>query len=368
MTLYKTQELHNDMKNFAERLKMARIKNGWSMQDLADRLDGHISKSAIAKYEKGEREPGRDKLLMLSDALMVRIDYFFREGKLEFNPKFRKLAKLPQKKQAEVIEKTRDYLERFLEAEELVAEEKGFVNKIKDFVCDDLQKAEEAADLFRSEMKLGDDPLYNIVELLEDWGIKVYHDVLGDDSISGLSSWIDRDKGIAVIVINKSHKIDRQRFTALHELGHLVLNIPDHLTDKEEERICDRFAGAMLIPSHRLQQELGPHRNRIHLKELELIKAQYGISPMGILYRAKDHGIISDHLHRSMIITLRKRYDYKEEIGFYEGTERSGRLLQVLCKGIAEDAITTSKAASLYGVTLSSFRKELGITLKSVSA
>jgi len=347
------------MKYYGERLKMARVMKGWSMQDLVDKLDGKISKSAISKYENAERIPSRANLNLIAELLNVKLDYFFRREKLEINPEFRKLAKLPKKKQNEVLELTRDYLERYLEIENLTGFERKFQNPLKDLKISSLEDAEKAAQNFRRAFKLGSDPIYNIVEHMEEWGIKVFHFSFGIESISGMSSWIE--DGNAAIVINKDHNIDRQRFTAFHELAHLVLNISDELEAKTKERICDRFAGALILPKESLISELGSNRKSIHLKELTLIKKQYGISPQAIVYRSKDCGIISEYLFKSLMINMSKRFGRKKSIGFYDGIEESNRMLQLLCMGIAEDAFTMSKASSLYNKTLSEFRKDLRI-------
>lgn len=42
---------------FAERFHSARVLNGLSLQDLADRLGNRVSKQALHKYEKGEVLP-----------------------------------------------------------------------------------------------------------------------------------------------------------------------------------------------------------------------------------------------------------------------------------------------------------------------
>ena len=42
---------------FAERLKSARMMNGFSLQDLSDKLENRVSRQAIHKYENGEVFP-----------------------------------------------------------------------------------------------------------------------------------------------------------------------------------------------------------------------------------------------------------------------------------------------------------------------
>jgi Zn-dependent peptidase ImmA (M78 family)/DNA-binding XRE family transcriptional regulator len=341
------------MEHFAQRLRMARTMKGWSMQDLSNHLNGLISKQAIGKYENGDMMPEKSTLIALCNILDVKIDFFERVRQVEIQPEFRKFQKLSVRKQNEIIEKTKDYLERYLEAEELTASENVFINPLSQ-PCKSLEDAEMQAEEFRMAMNIGDNPLHNIAEQLEEWGIKVYREDFDTDDIFGLADWVD-DR-VAVIVINTQSNIDRQRFTALHELGHLVLNIPNDITEKLKESMCNRFAGAMLISAKQLKNELGPKRSNIHLKELEIIKAQYGISPLATLYRAKDLGIISQYVFIQKIRYIGSIMGNKADIGVFKGSEETNRLLQILCKGIAEEAITSSKAAGLFNMRLAEFR------------
>ncbi|MDG2450537.1 MAG: XRE family transcriptional regulator [Saprospiraceae bacterium] len=345
------------MKNFAARLKMARTMKGWSMQDLSNQLNGNLSKQAIGKYEKGEMLPGAKTLNALCDILDVKFDFFNRPSSIEINPSFRKRQKLSKTKQAEIIERTKDYIERYIEAEELVAIDGAFAKPKIDTFCQNVEDAERIAHEFRKEKNLGEDPLYNIVELLEDWGIKVYHDFFGSNSLSGLSSILGEDR--ALIVINKDLTLDHQRFTAMHELGHIIMTFPIGMSEKEIEKMCNRFAGAMLMPSNQLRRELGEHRNNILLKELVLINAQYGISPQALLYRSKELGIITEYLFTQQYKNINARYGRHANLGVYAGKEKSNRLFQILCRGIAEESLTSGKAASLLNIRVAELRDRL---------
>jgi len=330
--------------------------SGFSLQELANRTNNAISKQAIGKYEKGLMKPSFENLQAISKALNLKLDYFLRESKLELGEiKFRKQSRLPKKKQNEIIEKTRDFLERYLETESILSESHTLEIPKKKFKANNLEDVEKIAVEIRKLWDLGSNPIYNILETLEQKGIKI---VFIDEEIkhfSGMSSWVN-DK-IPVIVISKMKK-DRIRFTALHELGHLILSIED-LEDKVQERMCDRFSASMLLPENALIDELGGHRRNIHLRELSLIKSEYGISPQAILYRAKDLRLISESYFISQVKFLRMRGLWNKEIGIYHGEEKSNRLLQLLCRGISEEFITSTKAASLYNMKLSEFRREI---------
>ena len=67
--------------------------------------------------------------------------------------------------------------------------------------------------------------------------------------------------GKRFIIINGNDGLGRQRFTACHEIAHIVLELPtEHDNDGSEfarrfpnERICDSFASELLIPRHLIQ-------------------------------------------------------------------------------------------------------------------
>ncbi len=346
------------MKISSQRIKMARVKAGLSMADLAKKTGYIVSKQAIGKYELGERNPPIESLQAIAKAVDVKLDYFLRESELDLSSiNYRKQDLLPKKKQDEIKEKTRDYLERYLDAEELVGEMIEFDESIKKMSVEQPEVVEDIAKDLRKKWQLGVNPIYNIVETLEERGIKVLRLTEEIKHFSGMSTWVNDKTPVIVLGLNP---IDRIRFTAMHELGHLLLDLEDY-SEKAREKICDRFAAAMLLPKESLIDELGGHRKNIHLKELLLIKAQYGISPQAILYRCRELGLITEALFSNEAKRIRSRGLWKEEIGanIFKGKEESNRLFQLLCRGISESFITTSKAASLYNKTVRAFRKEL---------
>lgn len=90
--------------------------------------------------------------------------------------------------------------------------------------------------------------------------------------------------GITYIIVNKNDDPFRRRFTALHELAHIVLDLPSKhasgLSDDElerfvgrppEEKICDVFAAECLVPAHLIKPLI---RNAVYSVEclLDLTK------------------------------------------------------------------------------------------------
>jgi Zn-dependent peptidase ImmA (M78 family)/DNA-binding XRE family transcriptional regulator len=345
------------MKNFPSRLKAARLMKGYSMQDLAGRLEDQLSKQSISRYEGGFMKPNRETLKMLCKALDVKPEYFERDIQVSIdNVSFRKITKLSSKGETQIKLQAADFIERYLELEDIVGE----ANQWHDlsFPATSLDEAEVAASELRKEWNLGEDTLYNIVELLEDHGLKIL-EMDADISFSGLSGRLEKDHTPFIVLnVNPQIPIDRKRFTALHELGHLVLEFRD-MPEKEVERLCNRFAAALLIPRSRMFAELGRNRRTIHLKELQLLKQQYGMSMQGILFRAKDLDIISDYQFRQQMMVFSQLGMRKQEPDLYKGQEAALRFLQLLCRAIAEDMITVSKGAELYNMKTAEFMDEI---------
>ena len=344
-------------KLFAERFKSARIMSGLSLQTLADKIGNRISRQALHKYEKGDSFPDSEILGLLCEAFGVRPEFFTRESIVELGTiEFRKIAKLPSKEQSRVIEITKEFLTRYLELEELLGIQKTFSNPLDgENTITSFDQVEEYANFIRKEWKLGDDPIANVVELLENNNIKVI-EIDAEDEFDGLQTWIN-GKNIPVIVLNigRLKSSDRKRFTALHELGHLILPL-NNLPEKVAEKYCHRFAAAMLLPKVSANKEIGVVRNKISLQELGMIKQKYGISIQAIIYRAKDLNIITNSYFSNLFFLINQMGWKVLEPFEYEGKENSNRFDQLIYRALSEEIISMSKAASLKNQKLAEFR------------
>jgi Zn-dependent peptidase ImmA (M78 family)/DNA-binding XRE family transcriptional regulator len=344
---------------FAERFKSARLINGYSLQDLSDILGNKVTRQALHKYEKGEVMPDSEMIDLLCEALHVRPDFFSRETLIELEEvNFRKLVKYSEKDQASVIEKTKEILSRYLEIEELLKLENTFDHPLKDIKnINSIEDIENAAIEVRNYWKLGDEPIANVVELLEDVNIKIIEIDAGKD-FDGLQTWI-RSRNIPVIVINSriDKSRDRKRFTILHELGHLLMH-DKGIPEKMSEKYCHAFAGAMLLPASSLKRVLGEKRNKLAIQELGMLKQQYGISIQAIIMRALNLGIISDYYTKYYFKYINEMGWKVEEPYKFEGKESPRKFDQLIFRGISEEIISMSKAAALKNMKLAEFRSK----------
>lgn len=340
---------------FSKRLKSARTLAALSQDELVEKMGNIVSKNAISKYEKGEMMADGHILLALSKALDVKPDYFFRPFTVEIEKvEFRKKQKLGVKEVNAIKQNVTDFVERYIEVEQFLNIESTFVNPLAGNVIANFQDVNEAANQVRSKWNLGIDALPNVIDLLENKEIKVI-EVEASDDFDGFSGWADSK--IPIIVINKHYNVERKRFTALHELGHLILNLKEGITDREKERLCLQFAGALLLPEITFKAEIGAIRSRISISELIAIKESYGISIQAIMARAKDLGIINEF----QFIEFRKRISNNRSesgLGLFRGLENAFRFKQLIYRAASEEVISLSKAANLSNQKLAEFRKE----------
>jgi Zn-dependent peptidase ImmA (M78 family)/transcriptional regulator with XRE-family HTH domain len=350
----------NKMEGFGERLKAARKMAGMSQQGLANATKNLVTKQAISKYEKGKMYPASDILVSISKALGVKSGYFYRQSKVELTGlEFRKKSKLSKRDENRVKYQTLDFLERYIEIESVMGQQTEFSNVLENYTITNLEDVEKASMELRSIWDLGTAPISNLMELLEDKGVKIFEVDLPDE-FDGLSAWADK---IPVITINQNRDLVRKRLTIVHELAHLMLNFGD-CKDTELEKLCHSFAGAFLIPKEKMIEELGSHRSKISYLELKKLKGIYGISIIALVVRAKNLGIISESRYKAFFIIASKR-GWKSgkvrEPGEYVGREYANRFQQLVSWAVAEDIITMSKGAELMNVGLPEFRKEFQI-------
>lgn len=330
-----------------DRIRRARLLRGLSLEAVAQSL-GDISKQGLSKFEKGDAMPNSARLLQLARALAVKPEYFFRPDNLQLAPlEFRKLARMPQKRQDQVGEQMRDHLERYISLERCF-EVDGDVQVLQPpraFVVNNLNEAEAAAEQLREKWIIGGDAIAHLTELLEEHGIKVA--LLDDhDGFDGACA-ATHDEDHVLIALNRSRPGERLRFTAAHELGHWVMALPDGMPEKDKENCCHRFAGALLYPRQRVLADFGAHqRTRVLAAELLNAKRRYGVSMAVALRRLKDLHLITEAGNQSMNIQFSTNGWRKAEPEPLL-PEQPRRFESLVYRALAEDLISLPRAAEL---------------------
>lgn len=347
-------------KAFGSRLRRARAMREISLQGLADKLRGDLSRQALHKYEQGKAMPDSERLVRICDALEVGPDDLLAEpaapvGELHF----RKRSAFGKRKELRLRFEVEDRLHRLRELADALGEplraDKAFRKPIPVRTAED---AEDAAQEIRREWKLGEDALPSLVALLEDRGV-ILHPTDAEETLDGAATRLG-DMPVIVLARWLDGNLPRKRFTLAHELAHLVLGIPDAIPARTAESICHRFAGALLLPGATLRHELGG-RPRHALLDIELVhlKERYGISIAALARRMSDLNLVSASTHRDWTIRRRRTQRHLDEPGDWKGSEQPARFHSMLYRAVAEEAISLSKAAALDGKPIADFRRSL---------
>ncbi len=349
-----------------QKLKVARSASGLSLRALAVAMDGIVSAQAIGKYERDEDMPGSRVLIGLASALNVTEEYLLSEDSLMLEGvDFRKNAGASVREQATLQARAIQLLERYLAIEELL--NLRSVNweqpRSAPYPVGDVRDAEDAARSVREDWGLGNDPIPQLAEFLEERGTKVLS--LDLDEIDGLAAKVKRQGRVAtrVIVIKKGAWAERKRFSLAHELGHIVIS---PMGGVDEEKAANRFAGAFLMPADVLRAEIGAKRSSISIGELVSLKIRFGVSVQAMTYRCKDLGIISSAAFGRLFKLFTERGwrspPFAEPATMDPKLEEPIRFERLCFRALSEGVIGESRAAEFLGLSV----RELGNKLDQV--
>ena len=354
----------DELEIFAKRLRQARIKAQLSMESLCERMGGIVSKQAISKYEGAKMMPTSTTLIALAEALKVELDYFFRPFSFDlgdFDVSFRKKSSVGAKDISALKVQIQDDVERYLEIEEILGKEKPVLLNIETGVLKSAADMEQCARRVREEWKLGKDSIANVQDMLEANGIKVIYTSApeGFDGVSGIVNGLH----YIIVLNNEKNHTERRRLTSIHELGHLLFNdkLSDELTPHERENLCNAFANEMLLPSEKLQLYFGG-KSKIAIEELIAVGEAYGISVDAIVHKLHDMGIVSEKRYRSFYIRKNQNPSLKKKVEEprYKET-KTNRFEAMVYSALAQQLISTSKAASLLNCSINKVRQELNV-------
>ena len=336
---------------FAKRLYSARKMLGISMDELVKRINGAVSKNAISKYEKGLMMPNSTVLIALCNALNVKPDYLFRTFNLELSEfDFRKKSKLTKGKLESIKEIVKDKIERYIELENILGIDAEFKNVLSNIVIESNKDVDKAIAEIRNYWGIGVNSIHNVIQLLEDKEVKVI-EIDAPMEFDGLCAWAN-DK-YPIIVLNKNFPPERKRFTALHELAHLLLNIEKSTDDKVREKLCNYFSSSLLIDNEVVTRLFSLKRKNISFNELKYVQQNYGVSIPALMYRLQEMKIVSESQYKSFYFK-QNNSDYKAMINEsrYSSVEKSNRFKRLIYFALSKELISVSKAVALSGKEL----------------
>ena len=272
-----------------------------------------VTASAIGQYERGEVKPRADTVVDLARVLSVPIG-FFAYGRprvsLEIaQASFRRLRATTIQQQQQAVA----YAEQVWELSAYLEEEVEFPElDLPDWVLADETQAAVAIDpvsaarLLRAHWGLGTKPIKHLIAEIERRGILVVLFSLseeGDDQKKHIDAFSTTATPRPMIVLtpDKADDVMRHRFSAAHELGHVVLHRWHQTRDAHMEREADAFAAEFLTPREELATELP---RRFSLVRLQEIGQRWGVSVKSLVFRSKELDLISEATARRAYVTL----------------------------------------------------------------
>lgn len=339
-------------------LKMMRKLKNLSLRDAGKLLN--MSAPAVAKYENGKIIPNSKRLIEFANAYNVRtIDILktYDLPKMKFDS-FRKRKKLSGKNLELLEDVIQNEVAKYFEV--LKLDEFGNLYlPLPNYKCNSLIDAENAAEMFRKNvMEISNKlPISNITNTLEVLGIIVIYIKNMNNKFNefdGLSEIVN-DKPV-IVLLDDMHDGARQRFTIAHELGHLVLNFESNDDKINVEKMCNRFASALLMPKEVTIKQFGKTRKKINFYELSIFKKEYKVSYAAIIYRLHDLDIISEYLYRSLNIFINKIIGKNDPNPI--NPEKSYQFKRIVYKLEANAVISLSRACELLGVNADEYYQE----------
>jgi Zn-dependent peptidase ImmA (M78 family)/transcriptional regulator with XRE-family HTH domain len=339
-------------------IRVYREQIGMSQEELGACLG--VTRQTIAAWENGDRAPSLDQLTKIARALSVPMDVLLgEEGEEAPSLLFR--ADNPESLGPELrvllTRKAQDYA-----TIERLTGELSALPPSHNLLGYDPVIAEAMGREIRDWLGVEQAPLGDALSLLETRGIKVILHPL-PAVVSGLSAYTE-DLG-GVIFVNSEHPTERQYFTALHELGHLIFHRreygrPQLGKDKEKEDLVNHFAGAVLMPQGVVEKELRNYRRQwIPEPLLQDLKLRYQISMRTILIRAYQINLITPAQKRQQYDALDHKYGRTSELPVLPPPRTLCRLERLVYLALLKEEITTSRAAEIMGKPLVEVRQAL---------
>ena len=309
------------------RLREARRMRRLSMDKLIELADFVVTKQSLSRYERGIMRPHANVISALAKALDISEDYFLGTNILIDMPMLRTTSggKLQEDGLTAIEARLAYWTERLLAKERAVGISGEFRNPIEDFQVSSLEDAIQATDLLRRLWHCGDGPIASVLRLLERKGIRIMEDEL-PAGVYGLSTWADHRLPLIVLDLREDKTtVDRLRFTAAHELAHLLLSFPPS-PDLSVEKRCNKFASFFLFPKSAFIEEMGgEHRDELTLGEMTDLKELYGVSIAAQVHEAWDLRMISREHYDWWYDENIKKNKMEEGWGEYAFPETVGR-------------------------------------------
>ena len=285
--------------------------NGLTINELANKIN--ISSQAESQYELGKIIPQFDNLIKLADALNFPPSFFFQESMSSVktgSSYFRSLMKTSKKYRDEQITKIRFLAELYT----VLAEYIEFPPADLPENIEETKIPELSAQKLREYWNLGDEPIKNMVTLLEAKGLIITSFETSTNDIDAFSQYFEINEQPLYIIAFSDNKSSAARinFDLAHELGHIILHEWSEDNEnisreefKQHEKEANAFAAAFLLPKDKFTADLkfmpSDYGHYIELKK------KWHVSIGAMLHRACELEVISQNQYQYNLRIMNSR-------------------------------------------------------------
>lgn len=294
-----------------KRLKEARLFNHLTMSALADQIG--VSKQAISKYEHNKIEISSAVFQKIVQVLNFPLYFFTDFEKVPYQDdgtfyRSRLTATQSEKQPSKTYKKAaaylRDYFENYIDFPEL------------DTKLELEESPENAANELRRIWNLDDQPISDIVDLMERHGLIIVNVDFNSNKIDARSGYVEiGEKQYYIVLVNgKKQNFFRDQFTLAHELGHYAMHAKLYYPQEDLlgqdyrtiENEANQFASAFLMPKESFESDLTKN-GFINIDTFINLKSKWNVSIAAMVHLAHDLQLIDDKEY----IKLQKQISYR---------------------------------------------------------
>jgi len=305
----------------AQAFDPARLTQARRLQELTKRaVADHVgvSPAAVGQWEAGVASPRPDHVSRLAMLLDVPPAFFAvrRYVRLDTGAAhFRSLRSTPATLRAKAIAFTEQVWELAHALENRVqlppVDLPGFAGgevQPGAYAGDPAAAARE----LRRHWHLGSGPIAHMVRTMEVHGLIVTLVPFAGAATKTIDAFSTSHlpRPVVVLTPDRAKDIYSHRFTAAHELGHLVLHGDAAPGDAVQEKEADAFAAELLTPRDEIVPQLPA---RLELHELERLGQAWGVGVESLIYRCHEVGRISDATYRRAF----QRLNHLRQLGLF---------------------------------------------------
>ncbi|MFI0453699.1 XRE family transcriptional regulator [Actinomadura sp. 6N118] len=280
------------------RLTQARQLAGMTKAALAQQVG--VSAAAVGQWEASTTPPRPDHLRRAAEVLDVPIGFFALGrpyAQLDASAAhFRSLRSTRVSQRAKAIRFVEQTWELAYALEKRVqfppVDLPGFSGGEiynEDFPTDPMR----AAQALRAAWQLGNGPIPHLVRTMETHGLLVTLVPFAGADTPRIDAFATSrlPRPTVVLTPDRANDVYRHRFTAAHELGHLLLHGDPAPGDKQQEREADMFAAELLTP----REAIGPLLpDRLDFNAFNELSLAWGVSLKSLIYRCRELGLVSE--------------------------------------------------------------------------